>query len=316
MSLQVQYRPKSFKNFVGNKATVEGLSTILARPNPPSAFLLTGQGGTGKTTLGRIIRRTLNCANSDFKELNAADDRGIDAIRELIESMKFAPLSGNKKVFLLDEAHLLTMHAQEALLKALEEPPEYVHWIICTTNPEVLKPTFKRRCHIYELELLRYADMAKLIRMVLKREKRDNAIDQEVRDKIIELAEGSAGVALKLLDMVIDMDDPGKIIDTLQSAGTSDSDVLSICRALLNDNLNKKAKWTKIRAILKDYKGDGESMRRPILGYMEKVMLNNNSDISFSEEVFFIMQPFMKNFFDSGKAGLVAACYEAVFGIE
>lgn len=310
MSLQNDYRPRSFKTFVGNRDVLSSLIPVLKRPEPPDAFLFSGPGGTGKTTIARIIKRALKCADADFKELNAADDRGIGGIRKLIEAMRYAPLAGPTKVFLLDEAHMLTPPAQEALLKSLEEPPPYVHWVVCTTNPEVLKPTFKRRCHTYELEPLKDADLHKLMRIVLKKEDREH-IDGSVREKIIELSDGSAGVALKLLDQIIDMDDVERSINTLQSAGTGEAEVIDICRTLVNYNMSNKNKWAKIKILLKNYKGDGESARRPILGYLEKVMVNNGTP-----EVFLIMQPFLKNFFDSGRAGLVSACYEALFGDE
>lgn len=310
MSLQIQYRPASFKTFVGNEEVKTSLLPILKRENPPAAFLFTGPSGTGKTTLARIIKRALKCSNTDWKELNAADDRGIDSIRKLIESMRFMPLSGKRKIFLLDEAHMLTKPSQEALLKALEEPPAHVHWIICTTNPETLKTTFKRRCHMYELEPLRDAELNKLFDIILKKEKRTN-VPVNVRERIIELADGSAGQALKLLDQVIDMDDADRAIKALQSTGTSEADVLEICRTLVNYNMPEKTKWAKIKKLLKAYKGDGESARRPILGYLNSIMLNNGSD-----NVFFMMQPFKNNFFDSGKAGLTMACYESIFGGE
>lgn len=307
MSLQVEYRPKLFKHFFGNKNVRSSLSSILKRENPPSAFLFTGPSGTGKTTLARIIKTKLKCSDADWKELNAADDRGIDAIRRVIESMRFSPINGDKKVILLDEAHMLTPSAQEALLKALEEPPSYVHWVICTTNPEALKPTFKRRCHNYELEPLKDSEVHKLMQMVLEKEDRES-VPSEVREKIIELSDGSAGQVMKLLDQVIDMDDVERAIDTLKTAGAGESEVIDICRTLCNYNMNNKTKWAKLKVLLKNYKGDGESARRPILGYFEKVMLNNGGD-----EIFFMMQPFKENFFNSGKAGLVSACYESVF---
>lgn len=310
MSLQNDYRPKSFKTFVGNTDVLTNLRTVLKRPNPPGAFLFTGPGGTGKTTLARIVKRALKCADADWKELNAADDRGIDAIRRIIESMKFSPLAGDKKVILLDEAHMLTKPSQEALLKALEEPPSYVHFCICTTNPEALKQTFKRRCHTYELESLKDSDLHKLMGMVLKAEKREN-ISNDIKDKIIDLSDGSAGQAMKLLDMVIDMEDTDRALNTLQSAGTSESEVIDLCRILVNHNMNTKTKWAKMKKLLKAFKGDGESARRPILGYLEKVLLNNGD-----MEIAFMMEEFNHHFFDSGHAGLTLACYKAIFGCD
>ncbi len=309
MSLQVQYRPKTFKTFVGNEAVVSALQKILQRDNTPSAFLFTGLGGSGKTTIGRIIRRELKCHLSDYKEINASADRGIDGIRKIIESMKFAPLSGSTKVILLDEAHMLLKPSQEALLKALEEPPEYVTFIVCTTNPEALKQTFKRRCHHFELEALKKADLMKLIRRVLKLEK--IKFRSVVVNHIIELADGSAGQALKLLDQVIDFTDDAKAIEVLKSAGTTDTEVIQICRVLVNTNLNSKTRWIKLSKLLKEFKTDGESSRRAILGYLSAVLLNNG-DMG----VAMMMLHFEKNFFDSGKAGLVNACYQATFDLE
>lgn len=308
MSLQTQYRPKSFKTFVGNEDIVSNLKTMLDRENPPDAFLFTGPGGTGKTTLARIVKKVLGCHNTDFKELNAADDRGIDGIRKLITDMKFTPY-GKRKVFLLDEAHMLTKPAQEALLKSLEEPPSYMHWIVCTTNPEALKSTFKRRCHSYELESLKDSDAQKLMRMILKKEKRDEEVTMNVRSVITELADGSAGQALKLLDMVIDMDDEERALNTLKSAGTTDEESKTIVKILTSYNMPQKTKWLRIKKVMKEYKGDGESARRPILGYFNSILLNNGGD-----ETFFAMQPFTKNFYDTGKAGLTMACYESIFG--
>lgn len=311
MSLQIQYRPNSFKAFVGNEDVLESLTKLLKRKEPPVAFLFTGPGGTGKTTLGRIVAKMLGCKKSDFQELNSADDRGIDGVRKIISGMKYTALGGGKKVILLDEAHMLTKPSQEALLKALEEPPKYVHWIICTTNPETLKQTFKRRCHGYELSPLKHSEIQKLMTRVLKKEGRDKNISMTVRDKIAELSDGSAGQALKLLDQVIDMDDADRSINTLKSAGTSESEVIDICRILCNYNMPAKTKWSRIKKMLKEYKGDGESARRPILGYLNSIMLNNGGD-----EVWSMMQPFRKNFYDDGKSGLTSACYEAIFDGE
>jgi DNA polymerase III gamma/tau subunit len=311
MSLQREYRPNSFKTFMGNLAIIDGLKNVLGRKKSiPDVFLFTGSSGTGKTTLGRIVRRALKCKLADYTELNASSDRGIEGIRKIIDSMKYAPLSGKTKVYLLDEAHMITKTAQEALLKALEEPPPYVYFIICTTNPEALKPTFKRRCHLYELELLSDNEIAKLVKSVLKKEG-VSKFNSKITDHIIEMADGSAGIALKLLDQVIDFTDSKKAISILKSSGTSESDVIDICRLLVNLEMMPNSKWNKLKVMLKNLKTDGESARRPILGYLSSVLINNGSIT-----IAFMMEEFKNNFFDSGKAGLILACYKAVYSEE
>ena len=107
------------------------------------------------------------------------------------------------------------------------------------------------------------------------------------------------------------MDDSDRAINTLKSAGTTDTEVFEICRTLTHYNMPPKTKWLKIKKLLKDLKGDGETARRPILGYLNSIMLNNGDDTTF-----FMMQPFKENFMYSGKAGLTMACYTAIFNVD
>ena len=307
MSLQVQYRPSTFTNYFGNEEVIESVKSVLDREHPPSAFLITGPSGCGKTTLGRIIARALGCKKSCFQEINSADDRSISAMRLLISDLKYPPLHGPKKVILLDEAHQILKPSQEALLKALEEPPDYAHWIICTTNPEALRTTFKRRCHNYEVSLLTSSQLIKLMRLILKSEK-VTTVNQSVLDKIVELSDGSAGIALKYLDMVVDMEDSDRALATLRSTGTTENELIDIERALANLNVSDLNRWNRVKSLLKNLKSDGESARRPILGYFEACLLNTGKP-----EYALIMDEFRNNFYDSGKPGLILACYKACF---
>jgi len=307
MSLHTKYRPTMLKNYIGNDGIVESVKNVVARKNPPASFLITGPSGCGKTTLGRIIARALKCKKSCFEELDSSVDRGIDAIRKILSDLQYPPLNGPKKILLLDEAHGLTKPAQEALLKTLEKPPDYVHFIICTTNPEVFSTTFKRRCHNYEVALLTSSELIKLMRLILKKEQVKTTSDA-VLDKIVELSDGAAGIALKYLDMVIDFTNEKKAISTLKAAGTTDNDVKAICQALLNTRISDSSRWLKVKSLLKQMTLDGEAARRPILGYMNKVMLNNGGG-----DVAMIMHEFVRDFYASGTSGLTLACYKACF---
>ena len=308
MSLHITYRPDSFDTFFGNESVIKSLKSVLERDKPPSTFLFTGPGGTGKTTLARILQHELGCSDSDFREMNASDERGIDSVRGLRDDMKFTPLNGDKKIILLDEAHMLTLPSQEALLKLLEEPPEYVHIVICTTNPEKLKPTFKRRCHQYELQPLRDTKMHELIKFVLKSEKALKGFPKPVADKVVELADGSCGQALKLLDMVIDMSSKEEALETLSKVTVSDKspEVIEICRILCDEKMNDKTRWKRLSDAIKKFQTDGESARRPILGYLEKVLLSSGN-----ERVAYMIDCFKDNYFDTGRAGLTLSCFMA-----
>lgn len=209
---------------------------------------------------------------------------------------------------MVHNCHGLLSPTQEALLKALEEPPSHVHFILCTTNPEALKDTFKRRCHIYEVQPLNSNQMVKHLKLILKKEKVKN-FKVEILEKIIELSNGSPGIALKYLDMVIDMTDPKEAINLLKSSGTSENDVIEICRALTDFRVNDKTRWGRVKKLLKNFKGDAESARRPILGYLNSCLLGNSEGINFA----LIMDEFKTNFYDSGKAGLSLACFKSCF---
>jgi DNA polymerase III delta prime subunit len=212
---------------------------------------------------------------------------------------------------IVHNCHQILGAAQEALLKALEEPPSHVHFILCTTNPEALKDTFKRRCHVYEVKSLNSNQMMQHLKRILKKEKVKN-FKESILEKIIELSNGSPGIALKYLDMVIDMTDEDEAINLLKSSGTSEKDVLELCRVLVDFKVNAKTRWGRAKRILQNLSADAESARRPMLGYFNKCLLNNNEGDNFA----LIIDEFKDSFMYSGKAGLSLACYKAVFMIE
>ena len=149
-SLHQLYRPESFDEVIGNEDTIERLKAVLGNEiRRPHSYLLHGPAGCGKTTLGRIIAKEVGCKGMDFVELDSADFRGIQSVRGIRRQTAYAPMESECRVWLLDEAHALTNDAQTALLKALEEPPSHVYFILCTTMPEKLLPTLRSRCSQY-----------------------------------------------------------------------------------------------------------------------------------------------------------------------
>ena len=140
-ALYRKYRPNSFSKVMGQDDLIASLQKAIADDKLAHAYILSGGRGIGKTTIARLIAQELGCHSEDIIELDAASNRGIDDARELRDQVSARPFNSKYKVYILDEAHMLTKEASNALLKTLEEPPSYVKFILCTTNPEKLLPT-------------------------------------------------------------------------------------------------------------------------------------------------------------------------------
>ena len=131
MPLHLDYRPKNLEELFGNKTTVNSLDAIIKREDDiPHAFLFAGPSGCGKTTLARIVAGALEVSDRDFVEINAANNRGIETARDILRTMGFKPVSGPVRVYLLDEVHMGTRDFQTALLKALEDTPSHVYFLL------------------------------------------------------------------------------------------------------------------------------------------------------------------------------------------
>jgi DNA polymerase-3 subunit gamma/tau len=146
LALYRKYRPVSFDDVVGQEQLVQLLTTTIKEKKITHAYLFCGGRGTGKTTVARIFARDIGCNPEDIIEIDAASNRGIDEIRELREAVRTSPFSSPYKVYIVDEAHMLTKEAANALLKTLEEPPSHVIFILATTDPEKLPQTIVSRC--------------------------------------------------------------------------------------------------------------------------------------------------------------------------
>lgn len=306
MEIYKKHRPGSFKDVIGQNNVVKILETKIKKNKLPHSILLIGDSGCGKTTLGRIIRKELGCKKSGFREINGADQGGVDDMRRIRSNMSKAPMKGKCKVWLIDEAHKVSEAGQQCLLKMLEDTPRHVYFILATTDPQKLKKAIRTRCMEVKVNKINDTDMTNLLLDIGKKEKIKK--NKKVIAKIVKAADGSARKALVFLDKIMDLDSTEEMIEAIESA-TVEVQAIAIVRALIN----KGTTWPAMCKILKETsKEDPESMRWMILGYAKSCLLGANSNIH--ARAFNIIDEFQDNFYDSKHAGLVAACYDIIKG--
>ncbi len=222
MSYQViarKWRPQTFKDLVGQQHVTETLANAIRNDRVAHAYIFSGARGVGKTTAARILAKAMNCVKGptpepcgecdsckeiaagtslDVIEIDAASNRGIDQIRELREMVRYAPAASRSKVVILDEAHMLTGEASNALLKTLEEPPDRVIFVMATTEPENLADTIRSRSQHFHFRALTFAEIAGRLEEIAKKE--NLKIDPGAMAVIARMAEGSLRDALSLLE--------------------------------------------------------------------------------------------------------------------
>lgn len=297
-SLAVKYRPKLLKDFIGNEATVKKLRALLEREDKPHSLLFTGPSGCGKTTLARIVSSALRCSKHDFQEHNAADFRGIDSVRDILSQMRLCPMSGACRVWLLDECHQLSKDAQHALLKALEDTPPHVYFILATTEPDKLLPTIRTRCPTFEVRALDDEEMKGLLDRVAESEKVE--IPEEATEQIIQDSLGSARMALSILDGIINLP-PEEMAEAAKVTAAERNEAIQLCRVLI-----AKAPWKKIGQVIAGIQQEPEGVRRVVLGYCQSILLKADHPQAYN-----VLAAFRQDFFTTGKPGLVLAAYEA-----
>ncbi len=302
MELYKKHRPRSLKTVVGNKATVATLKNMIERKTIPHAILFYGPTGCGKTTLARIVEKELGCGAVDFQELNCSAFRGIDTIRDIERVMFLAPIDGECRVWLLDEFHQMTSAGMHAALKMLEDTPDHVYFLLCTTEPQKLLKTVRNRCSEMPVEYLDEKDMTKLIVRICKREK--ITIKPSTIEDLIDASEGSARRCLVILDKIKNLPS-NKRSEAIGQPQEDEKEGIDLCRALINE----KTKWPTIAKILRDIKGEPESIRWSVMGYCTACLMKKSNHY-----IFHVLTCFENHFYDSKKNGLVSACYQAKHG--
>jgi len=306
MSLYHKYRPTELEDIRGNSDMVESLQKMLADKETCShSILIHGPTGCGKTTLGRIIAKELDSNGDDFREVNTADFRGIDTIREIRKQSQFKPLEGTCRVWLVDECHKMTNDAQHAVLKILEDAPKHVYFILGTTEPQRLLPTIKGRCAQFQVRPLNERQMFGLLRSVVKAE--DETCTKEIYEQIFQDSFGYPRNALQILDQVLKAE-PEQRLEIAKQAEIVQSQSILLCRALVGTG----TAWKEVREILNGLKEEEpESIRRHVLGYAQAVLLGeSDKDTRFTAGL--ILELFVDPFWNSGFPGLVLACYSVI----
>lgn len=200
-ALYRKYRPDTFKDVRNQEQVVSVLEGAIAKRMVPHALLFTGSRGTGKTTVARIFAHAIGASDVDIYEIDAASNRGIDDIRDLKESVHTLPYESSYKVYIIDEVHMLTKEAFNALLKTLEEPPEHVVFILATTEQDKLLPTITSRCQIFKFRSPSRSELQTTVLDVARHEK--FKLSDAGADIIALAADGSYRDALGILQKVM-----------------------------------------------------------------------------------------------------------------
>ena len=221
--LALKYRPQTFDDLIGQEVMSETITNSIKANKVPNAYLLTGIRGIGKTTTARIVAKALNCSNGvenickknfcencgaitnsnhiDVLEMDAASKTGVEDVRDLIEFSRYGPTSSKYKIFIIDEVHMLSKQAFNALLKTLEEPPEYLKFIFATTEIKKIPITVVSRCQRFDLSRIKSSELFEFVKKI--KDKENGKITDDALKLIVKISEGSVRDALSLLDRAL-----------------------------------------------------------------------------------------------------------------
>ncbi|HEQ65234.1 MAG TPA: DNA polymerase III subunit gamma/tau [bacterium] len=329
-ALYRRYRSQNFDELVGQPHITELLKNAVLQDKISHAYLLVGSRGTGKTSTARILAKAVNCSKIskvgnpcnkcdsciainegrylDLIEIDAASNRGIDQIRELKERIEFSPSEGKYKVYIIDEVHMLTTEAFNALLKTLEEPPSHVIFILATTEVHKLPATILSRCQRYDFLLGADSEVEKLIRDVAKKD--GYRFEQSAIDRLVKSANGSYRDALSLMDVVIsgqmDSKNPKEISEEEVRNVLGMPDSVMVVEFL---NLLIAGKGSKALSLLKEVEERGIDLSQFIklmLEILRESMISNITLKNIENKY-----PFTKNLDRKDLVQIINLCIEA-----
>ena len=290
-SLHTIYRPKTFAEVIGQDDVVASLKRVV-KDKRAKSFIFTGPSGTGKTTLARVLANVWcngEVTQQNLHEVDAAANSGADDMRKIVEITRTRAIGASPiKIILIDECHRLSAAAWTILLKPIEEPPNHVYWVLCSTEPGKIPKTIKTRCVEYALKPVPEEDILELITKVADKEKIDQS--DEVLEAIAEGCGGSPRQALVFLEACTFCETAAEAREVIKSGGQN-KEVIDLCRLLIG---NRGRSWGAAIKIIKDLDGkvDAEGIRITIVNYLMVVLLNTTSEQK-AKPILAILEPFL-----------------------
>ena len=290
------YRPQTFEEVAGQEHIVKTLKNALATGKIAHAYLFAGPRGTGKTTMAKLFAKALNCEEGighqcneckncvsimegnhpDVLELDAASNNGVDEIRELIDKVKYGTILGRYKVYIIDEVHMLSAGAFNALLKTLEEPPEHVIFILATTEPHKILPTILSRCQRYDFTKVSEVDIKERLKAILLNE--DVEYVEEAIELIVSLADGGMRDALSILEKVLAYSNNRLVVEDVLNifALESKEEKIKLLKSIASHDMGD------VLSRLNNYVTKGTDIKRlteDLLSILKDIVIYNSSNI-------------------------------------
>ena len=295
-----ELRPATFSQVYGQDTIIKALSNQIEKKELSHTILFQGGSGTGKTTVARIIGTMLGCSDSNYNEINCADFRGIDTIREIRSQMRYKPVEGGSVLWVIDEVSQMTIPAQNAFLKLLEDTPSWGYFVLCTTDPKRLIKTIKTRCTEYSFNEMSVDSTIEFMQTIIRDEDLES-IPEEILEELAEGANGSHRKSVVLLGEYYNLDKKDQKRYTRTKAKV-EKGAIDLCRLLMGNPT-----WKEITSLINSLEGNLDSIKYIVFSYYSKVLVGDN--INKSRRAYNIINAF-KDYEDlDGTQGIAMACF-------